>query len=88
MSKVEFNPELFEEFKNDFTVEAVENLNRFNQDLLKIENKGVNPEVINFHLPYPANRKGSSGNLGLSKLESISHTGENQTLSFFSSDRK
>jgi len=34
MSIIEFNPELFEEFKNDFTVEAVENLNRFNQDLL------------------------------------------------------
>jgi hypothetical protein len=51
MGKTEFNPELFEELKNDFTVEAVKNLNRLNRDLLMIENKGVNPEVINSHLP-------------------------------------
>ena len=57
MSKVEFNPELFEEFKNDFTVEADENLNRFNQDLLKIENKGSQPRGDQLPSSYPAHRK-------------------------------
>lgn len=77
MSRIEFNPEIFEEFKNDFIVEAIEILDRLDQDLLKVESEGADSELINSIFRAIHTVKGTSGSLGLAKLESISHTGEN-----------
>ena len=61
----------------EFLTEASESLDHFDQDLIRLEEDPHNSSVINKIFRAIHTLKGTCGFLGFSKLESLSHIGEN-----------
>jgi len=60
-----------------FLIESSENLDLFDQDLLLLEKNGDSPEAITRVFRAIHTIKGGASFLGLGKIESIAHAGEN-----------
>ncbi len=69
--------QFMKELQKDFIVESVENLDRMDKDLLAIEVGGADANRINSIFRAIHTIKGTSGSLGLGKIESVAHVGEN-----------
>jgi len=61
----------------EFLVESHENLDQLENDLVELEKKPTDRELLDNIFRAIHNIKGTSGVLGLGKLESITHVGEN-----------
>jgi|GEM_PF-4913353 len=61
----------------EFLVEASENLDTLDQDLVILESNPKDQEVLNRIFRTIHSIKGTSGFFGLTKLESVAHLGEN-----------
>ena len=75
------NEELQKQLINDLLIESFEGLDRFDRELLVIENGASAPETMNVIFRVIHTIKGTAGCLGLTRIESLSHVGEN-LLSF------
>lgn len=68
---------MLDDIVQDFLIESYENLSQIDQDLMALEKKSYTKETLgqifrNFH-----SIKGTSGFFGFTKLQSVTHTGEN-----------
>ncbi|MBE9096295.1 chemotaxis protein CheW [Tychonema sp. LEGE 07203] len=61
----------------EFLIEGYEYLNQIEEDLVALEQSDSNPEVMNRIYRSLHTIKGNSGFLGVEKLESVAHAGEN-----------
>jgi two-component system, chemotaxis family, sensor kinase CheA len=61
----------------DFLQESTENLDRLDQDFVKLESEPENPELLKSIFRTIHTIKGTCGFLGFSKLEALAHAGEN-----------
>ena len=61
----------------EFVIESSEGLDQFDQDLLVLENKQGDGETLHRIFRAIHSLKGTSGCLGLRKIEKLAHTGEN-----------
>ncbi|MEE8289892.1 MAG: chemotaxis protein CheA, partial [Candidatus Tectomicrobia bacterium] len=61
----------------EFLVESHENLDQLDQDLVTLEADAANPEILSRIFRTIHTLKGSCGFLGFTRLESVSHVGEN-----------
>ena len=61
----------------EFVAESRENLDRFDQDLISLEETPHSPELLEGIFRTIHNIKGSCGLIGYTKLESLTHSGEN-----------
>lgn len=66
-----------EEIVRDFLVEALEGLDRLDQELVALEADPGNTSILNSIFRTVHSIKGACGFLGFQKLEGISHAGEN-----------
>src|SRR5256885_8401314 len=66
-----------DEVINEFVVESYENLDQLDRDLLALEDDPDDPTVLASIFRTIHTVKGTCGFLGFSKLESITHVGEN-----------
>ncbi len=66
-----------DEFVVDFLVESHENLDQLDQDLVTLEADTINPEVLSRVFRTIHTIKGTCGFLGFTKLEWVTHVGEN-----------
>jgi two-component system chemotaxis sensor kinase CheA len=66
-----------DELVGEFLVESFENLDQLDQDLVSLEHNPNDPEVLKSIFRTIHTIKGTCGFLGFSKLESITHVGEN-----------
>ncbi len=66
-----------EELMNDFLAESAENLDQLERHLVVLEKEPTNSDIISSIFRTVHTLKGTSGFLGLSKLELIAHKGEN-----------
>jgi two-component system chemotaxis sensor kinase CheA len=66
-----------DELVGEFLVESFENLDQLDQDLVSLEHHPNDPEVLRRIFRTIHTIKGTCGFLGFSKLESITHVGEN-----------
>lgn len=62
---------------HDLVTESNESLDQFDQDLLALEKEEQAPDTLNRMFRTIHSLKGTSGCLGLSRIESLAHTGEN-----------
>ena len=62
---------------NDLLIESFEGLDRFDRELLVIENGASTPETMNIIFRVIHTIKGTAGCLGLGRIESLAHVGEN-----------
>jgi len=65
-----------DEALKEFLIECQENLSRVDLELLELE-KSTDPELVKSIFRVMHTIKGSAGFLGLSKLEKLTHAGEN-----------
>jgi two-component system chemotaxis sensor kinase CheA len=61
----------------DLVVESFENLDQFDRDLLAIEQNEATPDTLNSMFRTIHTLKGTSGCLGLGRIEKLAHAGEN-----------
>jgi two-component system chemotaxis sensor kinase CheA len=61
---------------NDFLVESIENLDRLDSELVKLESDPSSQELLSSIFRTIHTIKGSCGFLGFSKLEKVAHAGE------------
>jgi len=61
---------------NDLLIESFEGLDRFDRELLTLENGAAGPETMNTIFRVIHTIKGTAGCLGLGKIESTAHVGE------------
>ena len=61
---------------NDFLVESIENLDRLDSELVKLESDPQSQELLSSIFRTIHTIKGSCGFLGFSKLEKVAHAGE------------
>ena len=61
----------------EFLIEGYEYLNQIEEDLVALEQNDSDPEVMNRIYRSLHTIKGNSGFLGVEKLESVAHAGEN-----------
>ena len=71
------NDDLARELTNDMIVEGYDGLDRYDQCLLDLEKGQGNDDTINLIFREIHTIKGTSGSIGLSKIEKLTHTGEN-----------
>ncbi|MEM9400012.1 MAG: chemotaxis protein CheA [Verrucomicrobiota bacterium] len=71
------NEDIQKQLVQDFVEESLEGLERFDQELLALENGASTGETLNNIFRIIHTVKGTSGCLGLTKIESLSHVGEN-----------
>jgi two-component system chemotaxis sensor kinase CheA len=65
------------QLKRDLVVESLENLDQFDRDLLAIEKNESTADTLNSMFRTIHTLKGTSGCLGLGRIEKIAHVGEN-----------
>lgn len=65
-----------DELIKDFLQESTENLDRLDQDFVKLENEPENPELLKSIFRTIHTIKGTCGFLGFTKLEALTHAGE------------
>lgn len=65
-----------QELLQEFIIEAVENLDSLDQELLELENNPQSQELVNSIFRRIHTIKGTCGFLELTKLEALTHTGE------------
>ena len=66
-----------EELVKEFLVESHENLDQLDQDLVSLEGDPTNPEMLSRIFRTIHTVKGTCGFLGFTKLEWVTHVGEN-----------
>jgi len=66
-----------DEVIGEFLVESHENLDRLDQDLVALEDDPTNRQLLGGIFRTIHTIKGTCGFLGFSKLESLTHAGEN-----------
>ncbi|MBL9169398.1 MAG: chemotaxis protein CheW [Verrucomicrobiales bacterium] len=71
------NDELQQQLIKDLLIESADGLDRFDREMLALENGQGNPETLNVVFRVIHTIKGTAGCLGLSKIESVAHVGEN-----------
>lgn len=71
------NENLQAQLTRDLVVESLENLDRFDRDLLAMEQGEATPDTLNSMFRSIHTLKGTSGCLGLSRIEKLAHAGEN-----------
>lgn len=65
-----------DEIVKDFLIESSENLDRLDQDLVKLESTPSSTELLASVFRTIQTIKGSCGFLGIAKLEKLAHAGE------------
>jgi two-component system chemotaxis sensor kinase CheA len=79
-AEVHEEPEINEEMEavvNEFLVESYENLDQIDRDLVDLEQNPQDKELLSSIFRIIHTIKGTCGFLGFSKLESLTHVGEN-----------
>ena len=76
MTDLSSNDELFLELIQDFIIESTEGLDRFDRELLELENQG-DLETMNDIFRVIHTIKGTAGCLALNNIEKVAHSGEN-----------
>lgn len=71
------NEQLHKQLLQDLVVESLEGLDRYDHDLLALERGDRGPETLNSIFRVIHTIKGTSGSLGIHKIEQIAHVGEN-----------
>lgn len=71
------NAALQQQLVNDLIVESVEGLDRFDAEMLLLEQGAGKPDSMNIIFRVIHTIKGTAGCIGLSKIESVAHVGEN-----------
>lgn len=71
------NEELQKQLIQDLLVESNEGLDRFDREMLALEKGQATPDTPNIIFRVIHTIKGTAGCLGLSKIESVAHVGEN-----------
>ena len=71
------NDELHKQLIQDLLVESNEGLDRFDQEMLALEKGEATSDTTNVIFRVIHTIKGTAGCLGLSKIESVAHVGEN-----------
>jgi two-component system chemotaxis sensor kinase CheA len=71
------NEALQQQLVNDLLLESVEGLDRFDRALLALENGCGQPDTFNVIFRVIHTIKGTAGCIGLGKIESVAHVGEN-----------
>ncbi len=71
------NDELQQQLIKDLLIESAEGLDRFDREMLSLEKGEGQPETLNVVFRAIHTIKGTAGCLGLSKVESVAHVGEN-----------
>jgi two-component system chemotaxis sensor kinase CheA len=66
-----------DEIVKDFLIESNENLDRLDQELVKLESSPSSRELLASIFRTIHTIKGSCGFLGFTRLEKLTHTGEN-----------
>jgi len=69
--------ELQQQLINDLLIESLEGLDRFDKELLALENHAGGAETMNNIFRVIHTIKGTAGCIGLCKIESTAHVGEN-----------
>src|ERR1700760_4447035 len=70
------NDALQQELIKDLLIESLEGLDHFDREMLALEKNEQNPETINNVFRIIHSLKGSSGCIGLNRIESVAHVGE------------
>ena len=70
------NDNLQQQLIKDLLVESFESLERFDREMLTLEKGEGNAETLNVVFRIIHTIKGSSGCIGLNKIESVAHVGE------------
>ncbi|MGB9419989.1 MAG: Hpt domain-containing protein, partial [Candidatus Acidiferrum sp.] len=65
-----------DELIKDFLQESTENLDRLDQEFVKLESEPENPELLKSIFRTIHTIKGTCGFLGFTKLEALTHAGE------------
>ncbi len=71
------NDDLQQQLIKDLLIESTEGLDRFDREMLVLEKREGTPETLNVIFRVIHTIKGTAGCLGLSKIESVAHVGEN-----------
>ena len=71
------NDELQQQLVRDLLIESAEGLDRFDREMLILEKGEGTPETLNIVFRVIHTIKGTAGCLGLAKVESVAHVGEN-----------
>lgn len=71
------NEELQQQLVKDLLIESFEGLDRFDSEMLALEKGEGNAETLNVIFRIIHTIKGTSGCIGLGKIESVAHVGEN-----------
>ncbi len=71
------NDELQQQLIKDLLIESAEGLDRFDREMLVLEKGAGTPETLNIIFRVIHTIKGTAGCLGLPKIESVAHVGEN-----------
>ena len=71
------NDELQQQLIKDLLIESFEGLDRFDREMLVLEKGAGTPETLNVIFRAIHTIKGTAGCLGLQKIESVAHVGEN-----------
>src|SRR5271169_1091825 len=66
-----------DEIVKDFLIESIENLDRLDQELVKLESDPSSKELLASVFRTIHTIKGSCGFLGFARLEKLTHAGEN-----------
>lgn len=70
------NEALQQQLINDLLIESFEGLDKFDRELLALENGQGRPDTLNVIFRVVHTIKGTAGCIGLGKIESIAHVGE------------
>lgn len=71
------NDELQQQLIKDLLIESADGLDRFDREMLALEKGEGTPETLNVVFRAIHTIKGTAGCLGLGKVESVAHVGEN-----------
>lgn len=71
------NDELQQQLIKDLLIESAEGLDRFDREMLALESGHSSPDALNIIFRVIHTIKGTAGCLGLGKIESVAHVGEN-----------
>lgn len=71
------NEDLQQQLIQDLLVESYEGLDRFDNELLQLEKGGASAETMNQIFRIIHTIKGTSGCIGLGRIEKLAHSGEN-----------
>ncbi len=71
------NDDLQQQLIRDLLIESAEGLDRFDREMLVLEQGQGTPDTLNIIFRVIHTIKGTAGCLGLTKIESVAHVGEN-----------